>query len=105
VKTNRFTGLGYPGTPGRPVYWKDETSGEMERIVEAFLCHTVDGAPEPARADLDLLCEYFDYWINAPGFRGAEVEELRRVAPKPGAAVSAICNWLDKAIDASCDPL
>lgn len=61
---------------GAPLYWRDEQSGELPAAVIRYFDFCLGHAADATAADLgvrpltdrqlQLLCEYCRYWINAP---------------------------------------
>jgi len=49
-----------------PMNWRDEVSGELASAVRAYLNFRIGEAPEPSRAELALLADYFRHYIFAP---------------------------------------
>jgi hypothetical protein len=85
--------------PGFWRFWKDEPGGELRGAVETYLC----GRPV-TREQVALLRAYCRQWINAPGFRGPEIEVLR-VSVNTLCTQTDVDHWLDRAMDAGIDPL
>lgn len=88
-----------------PNFWRYEQSGLLAGAVDAYLSWSIDpnGFPEPSADILRLLIEYFDYWVNAPCWKG-DLEELRRTIKEVGTA-SQLREWLHNALDEGIDPL
>lgn len=82
-----------------PGYWMHETSGVLRPAVEAYLFGDAM-TPEQIAA----LRAYLRQWIEAPGFRGFVVDELRRTLDGLTTR-QAITAWLHLADDAGVDPL
>lgn len=84
---------------GAPGYWMNETSGVLRPAVKAYL-----ERDELTGEAIAALRAYFRQWINAPAFRGADIDELRQGVDglKSRPAIEA---WLDKAMAAGVDPL
>lgn len=82
-----------------PGYWMYETSGALRPAIAAYL-----SGDELTPGEIAAIRAYLRQWCNAPGFQGAEVEELR--ASVDGLiSREAIARWLDRADDAGIDPL
>ncbi len=90
------------GTPG---YWMQESSGVLRPAIEAYLkAVTEPDAPEMTGEQIATMRAYLRQWCNAPGFRGAAIDELR--ATIGGLTTRrAISAWIDHAVDAGIDPL
>lgn len=84
---------------GIPAYWMNETSGVLRPVIMAYL------HGEPLSADqIITMCAYLRLWINAPAWRGPNIEALRgRVASLQSRA--DIKRWLDDALREGIDPL
>jgi hypothetical protein len=82
-----------------PGFWMNETSGVLAPAVEAYLSRRPMSAFEIA-----AMRAYLRQWIAAPGFRGPEIEDLRRRV-RDLTSREAIGAWLDKAFVAGIDPL
>lgn len=82
-----------------PGFWMYECSGVLVPVVHAYL-----------RGDylspimVGIMRAYLRQWINAPGFRGDEVDALRRDVDSIMTR-NDVAAWLDHAIDAGVDPL
>jgi hypothetical protein len=82
-----------------PGYWMYETSGVLRPAIVAYLEHD-----ELTPTEIAAIRAYLRQWVNAPGFQGADVEELR--ASVDGlTSRQAIGRWLDEATHAGIDPL
>lgn len=84
---------------GAPGYWRNERSGVLEPAVKAYLA-----GDELTPAEIAALRGYFRQWVNAPAFKGADVEALRQQVDGL-TSKQAIDRWLDDAIKAGIDPL
>jgi hypothetical protein len=84
---------------GIPGYWMNETSGVLRPAIEAYLSDRVM-TPEHIAA----MRSYLRQWINAPGFIGPEVADLRESVDGLTSR-QAINRWLGAAEAAGVDPL
>lgn len=82
-----------------PGYWMNETSGVLRPAVGAYLA-----GGEMTREQLGAMKYYCRQWINAPGFKGPEVDALRRLVDHIDSRVT-LAAWLASAEEAGCDPL
>ena len=82
-----------------PGYWMHETSGELAPVVKRYLEHQPMGG-----GDITIMRAYLRQWINAPAWRGAAVDDLRRRIDTLTTR-STIDAWLHDALDAGIDPL
>ena len=87
------------GPDNIPGYWLNETGGRLRPAVEAYL----KGWPMTSQ-QISAMRLYCAQWIMAPGFRGPEVEALRKVVHHIGSRVT-LAAWLAMAEEAGCDPL
>jgi hypothetical protein len=82
-----------------PGFWMYETSGVLRPAIAAYL-----EGDELTPIEIAAIRAYLRQWADAPGFQGADVEELR-------ASVDSLTNrqaikrWLDNAGHAGIDPL
>lgn len=82
-----------------PGYWRYETSGVLRPAIEAYLaCGSM--TPEHIAA----MRAYLRQWINADGWVGEKVDELRG-AIDGLTSREALAEWLVIADDAGLDPL
>lgn len=95
---------------GGPLYWRNEETGELRDAVEAYLNNRIDSTPI-SPADLELVAEYVQHWINAPCWQdGTDPEirsELRQLQERAKTLRSAddIDAWIHAALDLGIDPL
>jgi len=82
-----------------PGFWMDETSGRLAPVIEDYL-HGKDLNPD----QIALMRAYLRQWIEAPGFIGPEIADLRR---RVNGLISqdAIDMWIYDAVEAGADPL
>jgi hypothetical protein len=83
-------------TPG---YWMHETSGVLRPAVEAFLT----GMPM-TEEQIAAMRAYLRQWINAPAWRGPEIENLRSMVPGITSR-DRLDFWLNEALACGIDPL
>ena len=90
---------------GLPLYWRDETSGEMAKIVEKYLF----GLPL-CDEEFFVLRGYLAHYINAPcwDFPGnafaAELAEARAAVQELNTARD-VDAWIVKLLEIGLDPL
>lgn len=82
-----------------PGYWMNETGDELRPAVRAYLA---GGSLDEAQ--IATLRAYFRQWINAPGFLGPDIAELR-ISIDGLTSRRAIAQWLELADAANVDPL
>lgn len=82
-----------------PGYWMNETSGVLRPAVEAYL-----NRHPMTDAQISALRAYLRQWINAAGFIGIGVADLRGRIDSLTTR-GAIDRWLKDAIDHGVDPL
>jgi hypothetical protein len=82
-----------------PGYWMNETSGVLEPVVRRYL----EGA-ELELGELATMRAYLRQWIEAPGFRGPDVERLRTTLTTI-TSTTDLRRWMSEALDAGIDPL
>lgn len=82
-----------------PGYWMNESSGRLRSAVEAYL----EGRPMTDEQIADMVA-YLRQWIDAPGFRGPEIDTLRNLVNHINSRVT-LAAWLAQAEEAGCDPL
>jgi hypothetical protein len=82
-----------------PGFWKYEVSGQLARVVEAYLRFK-----PMSEADIAMMRAYLRQWINADGFIGPEIEDLRRRVDDLTSR-EALDVWLSDAVMAGADPL
>jgi hypothetical protein len=89
----------YPN--GVPLYWGDEQSGTLRRVVTAYLEHADMRAEE-----LALLAEYLAYVVEAPCWQGPadELAALRSEARR-AVTVADVHRVIRHALDLGIDPL
>lgn len=108
---------------GTPLYWGFEVGGELKAAVKHYfdfcLGHAPDetakdlGIPPMTEAELELLCEYCVYFINAPCWLNSQfggenpfrenVISLRERA-KTLASLESIRRWNDECTEIGLDP-
>ena len=95
-----------PDVPPGPLYWRDEQSGELAEAINAYIDHTLRPSqwPAPTAAQLALIVDYCNYWIEAPCWRGKGIELLRDSA-KVICTVEELRGWLSIAELYGVDPL
>lgn len=89
-----------------PLYWINETSGEMARIVKKFL-----NGDEMTRHEISTLAAYFEQWItsdawdlNPSGDPEGQLAHLRATV-RTLETRDGISRWLHAALDIGIDPL
>ena len=82
-----------------PGFWMYEQSGVLIPVIEAYL-HGKDLDPD----QIVLMRAYLRQWINAPGFTGPEIEDLRRRVDGL-TSQEAIDVWIYDAVETGADPL
>lgn len=82
-----------------PRYWMNETSGVLRPAVETYLAGVTMTA-----AQIAAMRAYLRQWINAAGWVGRTVAELRRSIDGLTSR-AAIAEWLALADEAGIDPL
>lgn len=87
-----------------PVYWRDDTSGEISDPIYRFICGSAD------EKDLEKVILYLRYVVFAPcwnlvsSFRD-ELAELRSQSWKISATVESINLFIMQALEIGIDPL
>lgn len=81
-----------------PIHWRHQPSPLLHAAVQAFLGGSLTAERSAA------LHAYFVQWINAPGFVGPAVEDLRQRVDGL-TSVATMNAWVNDAIEAGCDPL
>lgn len=84
---------------GFPRYWKDERSGTLRPVVEAYL----QGKPLSAKQCATMRA-YLRQWIMAPVWVGPDLAELR-AAVDGLTERAAIARWIAAAEALGIDPL
>jgi len=82
-----------------PGFWMNETSGVLRPAIETYL----DGGNLPPEQVVTMRA-YLRQWIDAPGWLGPEVEQLRSEIDGL-TSHSAIKNWINQASELGIDPL
>lgn len=82
-----------------PGYWMHETSGVLRPAIMAYLLDKPMTDEQVA-----TMRAYLRQWINAPTWRGPDVDELRRGIDAL-TSCEAIDEWISRALDAGIDPL
>jgi hypothetical protein len=77
----------------------NETSGVLEPVVRKYL----EGR-ELQPLEVGVMRAYLRQWVAAAGFRGPDVDELRRDVERI-ASTADVHAWLNRAIDVGIDPL
>lgn len=99
----------YPG--GGPLYWMNDTSGQMPEAVKAFLNHGL-GQATCTPAQTELVRQYCEYYINAPCWSLGEpgeqyhdtfIELRERV--KTLKTAEEIAAWINESCGLGIDPL
>lgn len=82
-----------------PGFWMYEVSGRLRPVIEDYL-HGKDLTPD----QIAMMRAYLRQWINAFGFFGPAIEDLRR---RVDGLISqdAIDAWIADAVTAGADPL
>lgn len=95
---------------GTPLYWRDELSGQLPDAMWAFLKHTSHPGIEPAptKEQINLLREYFQYYIFAPCWQTSNQEtefaQLRTDVQFLHSAY-AIEKWIERCLEIGLDPI
>jgi hypothetical protein len=88
-----------------PFYWANE-QGALPGAVEAYFDWILEGR-SPAAEQVELLCDYARYWINAPCWRDDDGElvlaELRERA-RTLASLESLERWIAEAMSVGIDP-
>lgn len=84
---------------GAPGYWMYETTGVLRPAIEAYL----SGGPMSPE-QIAAMRAYLRQWINAPAWRGPQIDELRAWIDQLGSR-AAIRDWLAVAVEIGIDPL
>ena len=82
-----------------PGYWMHETSGVLRPVIEAYLAGEELNAEQVA-----TMRAYLRQWIEAPGWGGLEVDELRQ-SVRGLDSRHRIKVWLRRAELCGIDPL
>lgn len=88
-----------PLPPDIPGYWLRETTGILRPVIERYLA-----GDSLSERDCATMRAYLRQWINAPVWRGPEIEHLRD-AIDGLTSRAAISAWLDAAEEIGIDPL
>jgi len=89
---------------GTPLYWMDETSGELRDAVMAYLNNRIDGTLITDE-QITLVRTYLEYYVNAPCWKGeSRLQALREKIRKADSA-EKIDKWIQQALDIGMDPL
>ena len=93
---------------GVPLYWRDETSGQLTGAMSALINHLADRRQaEPSEKQLRLVIDYLVYVINAPAWQDGGtgvLVALRDQAPQLK-TVEHIADWIELASEIGLDPL
>lgn len=82
-----------------PGYWMNEQSGVLDPVVRRYIA-----GDELRPLEVAAMRAYLRQWIDAPGFIGPAVDDLRRRVEHL-ATTAQVRDWLDDALDAGIDPL
>lgn len=63
---------------GRPMYWEDETSGELRGAMNRLIGAGAGGEDDPGPETFQLIKEYLVYFIKAPFWRRGAMFASRR---------------------------
>ena len=87
-------------TGGIPLYWRDDISGELARVVMIYLRRE-----ELTEVQLDLFKRYLEHFIKAPCWIGeSELARLRKVVGKLK-TVPEVDQFLKDCLKIGLDPL
>lgn len=96
-----------------PLNWRNETSGQLSRAVEAYLDNRVEGTPINVLA-IEVVRDYLIHYIHAPCWTknldaededGARILGELRFEAMHLASPDAIGQWIGKAMQIGLDPL
>lgn len=94
-----------------PLYWRDESSGELPSAVDAYMKNRI-GGPPCTKPQLDLICDFILYFIHAPCWMNnlhdnddmlAELQQLQERAHTLASAES-VAAWTEEATHLGLDP-
>lgn len=98
----------YRPLQGLPLYWRDETSGQLSAAIFRYLNFvTQKVSTPPTDEQIWLIRCYLEHFIMAPcwvDYGDNSVSELRETVQDVN-SVEAISNWLHKASEIALDPL
>lgn len=93
---------------GLPLYWRDETSGQLSAAIFSYLNFiTKKVLTPPTEEQIWLIRCYLEHFIMAPcwmEYNGNSLSELRELV-KDVNSVETIDKWLRKAMEIALDPL
>lgn len=98
---------------GMPLYWRDDQTGQMTGAVMAYYNACLGTKPGPTPEQLELVCDFCRYFINAPVWLSnpelddetrAEIEELK-VRALSLASVESVRRWISECMEVGLDPL
>lgn len=105
MKILNFNAPVYIGPMGLPLYWRDEQSGTLADAIEQYIYWAVgDSTVKPTSDQFKLIKGYLRYWINAPCWRGEELESLRRDI-EAMERIEDLEPWLHRGLAIALDPL
>lgn len=92
---------------GIPVYWRNDISGRLPSVVQAFYMERVGQGPPLKLGQIELLVAYLAYFIHTPCWSDCEtglLEELRSEV-KDLKTTNEIMMWISKSMEIALDPL
>jgi hypothetical protein len=102
---------------GGPLYWGNEESGVLSAAVRAYFeAATNPTAPAPSAAQIELLRDYLQYYVQAPCWRrypdgtgpdaetALKLDSLVQIVPTIR-TVSEISRFCDECMEIGLDPL
>lgn len=93
---------------GLPLYWRDETSGQLSAAIFRYLSFvTKKASTPPTEEQIWLIRCYLEHFIMAPcwvDYGDNSVSELRKAVNDIN-SVEAIKDWLRKALEIALDPI
>jgi hypothetical protein len=95
--------LDLPYPDGLPLYWRDEQTDSMKRVVQAFLSDASGGATMDS-FDYDLFKAYLIYVVEAPCWKGLDRKRFVRDIELAQDA-HAISGVIQKLLDCGIDPI
>lgn len=93
-----------------PLYWKNETSGQLPLAIKTYVFYAANPKknPPPTPEQIRLIAEYFRYFIYAPCWvtEGCEeqIANLRRDTLRIS-SISDISTWINACLELGIDPL
>lgn len=100
----------YRGHLGLPLRWQDETSGTLSNAVHALVNYwsTNNNDLKPTPAQIELIRQYFEHYINAPCWctdgMEAKFADLRSSVTSIK-TVEELSVWSEQCLDVGLDPL